>query len=421
MRVAILLSALLAAGPALAQSPKPATSPVDRSLDDARTDSSRRDVEKYMAEGKPEVVLQKLAGAHNLGTPLPPDMLALEARLSAEAGDVLRAKTALDAYFSKVQASDPDYAASRALLRQIEPKLAKAKADRIAQLAAAAKESSAREGDVRERMAETAAARKRIEADVARRVEYFRDCPTCPEMTPIKPGGFLNGDPTGIGSKDERPAHYVTIAKPYALGRYEVTFDEWDACVADGGCKSKANDEGWGRGQLPVINVNWFDAQEYVTWLSAKTGQRYRLPSNAEWEFAARAGTTTDFHWGATISHEFANYGGEECCGGKVEGTDQWFHTAPTGSFAPNANGLYDVLGNVREWTEDCSHDNGYVGAPTDGSAWLTACDTDGDFRAYRGGSWGVMPFLIRVSNKGRIAPDVKFNNLGFRVARDLP
>ena len=197
----------------------------------------------------------------------------------------------------------------------------------------------------------------------------FRDCPNCPEMVVIPAGQFRMGDLDGDGSSREKPVHAVRIAKPFAMGRYEVTFAEYDRYAQATG-KEKPDDT-WnsGRGNHPVINVSWQDAQGYVKWLSRETGQRYRLPSEAEWEYAARAGSTTTYYWGNSPSggHENADedYGWP---------SDGYKHTAPVGSFIPNQFGLYDMSGNVREYVEDCWHNN-YQGAPVDGSAWVSGDD----------------------------------------------
>ena len=168
---------------------------------------------------------------------------------------------------------------------------------------------------------------------------------------------------------DERPQHTVTVAKPFALAKFEVTFADWDACVTGGGCNGyKPNDQHWERGERPVINASWDDAQAYVAWLSAVTAKTYRVLSEAEYEYAARAGTTTAYPWGDEIKlagRVMANCNG---CGGP------WANlkTAPVGAFPPNKFGLYDMVGNVYEWTEDCGHGN-YFDAPSDGSPWLEA------------------------------------------------
>ena len=164
------------------------------------------------------------------------------------------------------------------------------------------------------------------------------------------------GDWAGVGSHWEKPVHRVTVP-PFWMGKYEVTFEEWDACTAEGVC-IEADDEGWGRGRRPVINVSPNDIDGYIEWLNQKTGKRYRLPSEAEWEYAVRGGSQTRYWWGDTSSHEWANYGKEECCEGEVSGRDRWLNTSPVGSFPVNPYGLYDTAGNVREWTADCWHSN---------------------------------------------------------------
>ncbi|MEZ6030154.1 MAG: SUMF1/EgtB/PvdO family nonheme iron enzyme [Hyphomonadaceae bacterium] len=192
-------------------------------------------------------------------------------------------------------------------------------------------------------------------------IRTFRDCASCPEMALLPGGSFTMGDIAGKGYAQEKPPHEVMIARPFAIGVYEVTFAEWDACVADGGCDGyRPSDAGWGRDKRPVINVSWYDAKAYTDWLSAKTGKPYRLPSEAEWEFAARAGTSTLFWWGNEVGQGHANCPG---CGSQWDGTQ----TAPVGSFSPNAFGLYDTAGNALEWVEDCGSDN-YNETPTDGA-----------------------------------------------------
>ena len=182
---------------------------------------------------------------------------------------------------------------------------------------------------------------------------------------------------------DEGPQRTVTIARQFAVGRFPVTFDEWDACAADGGCNGyKPSDEGWGRGRRPVINVSWDDAKDYAAWLAKKTGKSYRLLTGAEYEYATRAGTQTAYYWGNNIGTNNANC---HACG------SQWDArvTAALGSFPPNGFGLYDMVGNVEEWMEDCYHES-YVGAPTDGSAWIEGADCSN--RIVRAGSWFFAP-----------------------------
>lgn len=238
----------------------------------------------------------------------------------------------------------------------------------------------------------------------------FRDCDQCPEMVVIPAGSYQMGDVSGRGFfSSEYPVHRVTIEYPFAVGKYEVTFDEWDACVAAGGCSHQPNDEGWGRGTRPVIDVSWEDAQEYVTWLSGETGKPYRLLSEAEWEYVARAGTTTRYWWGNKIGTNNANCDG---CGSQWDDKS----TAPVGSFTANAFGVFDTAGNVWEWVKDCWNDD-YKGAPTDGRAW-----TSGDCtrRVWRGGSWDLFPENVRPAFRFRYYPGDRFNYHGFRIARTL-
>jgi len=245
----------------------------------------------------------------------------------------------------------------------------------------------------------------------------FQDCGDCPEMVVVPAGSFQMGSNTG--DNDEKPVRTVKIGYSFAVGVYEVTFAEWDACKADRRCHNPSDEgwsnkpgspERWGRGRRPVMNVSWDDAQQYVRWLSQKTGQTYRLLSEAEWEYVARAGTKTRFWWGDDIGSGQANCTG---CGGPQDDRK----TVPVGSFKANAFGLYDVHGNVLEWVEDCYHDN-YQGAPEDGSAWH-AFSCDG--RVLRGGSWFNFPLLLRSANRIPSAPDYLSSNMGFRVARTLP
>jgi formylglycine-generating enzyme required for sulfatase activity len=239
----------------------------------------------------------------------------------------------------------------------------------------------------------------------------FRECAKdCPEMIVIPAGGFPMGSlPTDKGAyTNELPQHNVTIAKPFAVSKYDVTFADWDACVSVGACP-KAADSGYGRDTKPVINVGWDDAQTYVAWLSKMTGQTYRLLTEAEWEYAARAGTTTAYYWGDDIGKNNANCDG---CGSEWDAKQ----TSPVGSFKPNAFGLYDMAGNVWQWVQDCYYDS-YNGAPSDGSAWTSgACSK----RVVRGGSWSYDPQVLRSAYRFGDSTDNRINDLGFRVGRTL-
>ncbi|MGP0088519.1 MAG: formylglycine-generating enzyme family protein [Xanthobacteraceae bacterium] len=237
-------------------------------------------------------------------------------------------------------------------------------------------------------------------------------------MVVVPAGSFMMGSPSSEEHRDEDegPQHQVTLSKPFAVGRFAVTFEEWDVCTADGGCKGyEPKDEGWGRGRQPVINVSWDDAKAYVTWLSRKTGKTYRLLSEAEREYAARAGTETPFWWGVSISTGQANYEGTITYGGGAKGEYRQ-RTLPVDSFKRNPWGLYQVHGNVYEWVEDCYHDS-YAGAPTDGSAWLSG---DCSHRVVRGGSWFFFAWDLRAANRDEHAAFSRRNDLGFRLGRTL-
>ena len=233
-----------------------------------------------------------------------------------------------------------------------------------------------------------------------------------PTMVEIPEGSFRMGCLNNGGGcyLSQLPVHDVNIPR-FALSRYEVTFEQWDACVDAGGCNGyRPDDRGWGRGDRPVIRVSWNNAKSYVSWLSQQTGKEYRLPSESEWEYAARAGTETVFHWGNEVGSNRANCDG---CGSQWDATQ----TAPVGSFAPNAWGLYDIHGNVWEWTEDCRGIDTYDGAPTDGSAWLAEpCS----MRILRGGGWDNHSDFSRSSYRGSADATLGTDVLGLRVALTL-
>lgn len=290
---------------------------------------------------------------------------------------------------------------------------------------------------------------------------HFRDCDVCPEMVVIPPGRFMMGaTPFEIsgyddGDPDAEPYHEVTISYPFAIGVYEITFDEWDACVADGGCDGyRPDDKGWGRGRRPVINVSWRDAQTYVAWLRQKTGKRYRLPSEAEWEYAARAGTRFRYFFGndesllcryangldASVSGPaFGLLSGKNCLCNDSSG----LKTMPVGSYRPNAFGLYDMLGNVAEWVEDRYFGSvpgrklGYEEAPADGRAWLKLDPSDPrschawperdramrcKLRVVRGGDFWLLgtPFFLTVYRRMSNVEDKRLDSIGFRVVREI-
>ncbi|KAF0171526.1 MAG: hypothetical protein FD160_3703, partial [Caulobacteraceae bacterium] len=230
----------------------------------------------------------------------------------------------------------------------------------------------------------------------------FRDCDACPQMVPVPAGSFLLGSPDSEPRRQpyEGPQQQVTLAS-FAVGASEVTFAQWDACVADGGCSGYTPaDKGWGRGDRPVMSVSWRDASAYVAWLSRKTGRAYRLPTEAEWEYAARAGTTTAYWWGPAYDPSRTPLG----------------KTAEATSDPVNAFGLHHVAGNVREWVQDC-YVSGYSAASQSGAAITTG---NCNLRVVRGGGYRDRAGEMRIANRGRNAQTVRDSTVGFRVAAAL-
>ena len=289
--------------------------------------------------------------------------------------------------------------------------------------------------------------------------QRLRDCPNCPEMVVIPAGTFIMGSPEsendrlrfvineagevvhwtvrelvlGDGEEladglrlvePEGPQRYVTFAAPFAVSIAEITFAEWDACARASGCGGLIPDnEGWGRGSRPVIHVSWEDARAYAEWLSNETGQQYDLLSEAQWEYAARAGTETARFWGRR-SDQCLYANGADASGlrkypdwndaGTAQCSDGYPETAPVRSFEPNAFGLHDMLGNVSEWTRDCWNER-YSGGPMDGTAWESG---DCTRRVTRGGSWINQTGNLRAANRYPYSVDQGDRTIGFRVAR---
>jgi formylglycine-generating enzyme required for sulfatase activity len=244
-------------------------------------------------------------------------------------------------------------------------------------------------------------------------ISSFTECVRdCPQMIVVPAGSFMMGSPPTETNHQaaEEPKHSVTLAKPFAVSIYEITFADWDACATYGDCDPRINDSGWGRGQQPVMNVTWNDAKRYVRWLSTMTGEPYRLLSEAEYEYAARGGNQTVYPWGNAMGADKANCNG---CGSRWDSVQ----TAPVGSFAANLFGLYDMVGNINEWVEDCLHAN-YQGAPADGSAWIEGGTCS--LRMGRGGNFGSLPIGLRSATRYRDPPEFRGSGLGFRVARTL-
>ena len=296
----------------------------------------------------------------------------------------------------------------------------------------------------RERQAAEEAERERRaaeEADRERQVgREFRDCAGCPEMVVVPSGSFRMGSPSSESERDdnEGPRHRVRISQPFAVGVYEVTRGEFSQFISETGYSTgySTGDSCWiwegddwddrsGRtwrspgfsqsDREPVVCVSWNDAKEYAGWLSAKTGYDYRLLSESEWEYVARAGTETEFHTGRRITTDQANFNGKHTYNGSSEGVYRR-ETVSVGSFPGNDFGLHDVHGNVWEWVEDCWNGS-YDGAPTDGSAWISgACQ----YRVLRGGSWNYLPGDLRSANRNWDSVGIRNYDLGFRIARTL-
>jgi formylglycine-generating enzyme required for sulfatase activity len=242
----------------------------------------------------------------------------------------------------------------------------------------------------------------------------FNDCAGCPRMVVIPAGEFTMGSPPAEQGAEAQ--HRVTIATPFAVSKFEITFDEWDACVAEGGCGGyRPDDGGWGRGKRPVINISWEDGKAYADWISRKTGQPYRLLSEAEWEYAARAGTTTPYFHGHTLASSIANYDGSTDGSGPSEVNRQ--STMPVGSFPANEFGLHDMHGNVSEWVEDCWQDDYGPRTPTDGSPWL---EGNCNGRVVRGGSWEDSQVELRSAARTGGSKEDRFYTDGLRIARGL-
>lgn len=255
-----------------------------------------------------------------------------------------------------------------------------------------------REQTMRNAEAERAQTKAKVEALLA---DYFVAIPA---------GSFMMGGEHG--GTDEGPVRKVTLPA-FKLGKTEVTFELYDLCVASSSCYSVPKDEGWGRDQRPVVNVSYRDiTRQFLPWLNGLTGRDYRLPSEAEWEYAARAGSTTEYAWGDNISCDLARYdgGAASVCNARAAGNRG---TVPVKSFSANAFGLYDLHGNTWEWVEDCWNPN-YSGAPTDGSAWIHGnCEV----RVLRGGAWDHDKASLRSANRFYFAHKTRKSNFGFRLA----
>ncbi|MCC7167564.1 MAG: SUMF1/EgtB/PvdO family nonheme iron enzyme [Rhodospirillales bacterium] len=246
-----------------------------------------------------------------------------------------------------------------------------------------------------------------LAAHAAQAAEAFRDCPQCPEMIAIKPGTFAMG---GTRAENEQPVHTVTLTKPYAIAKYELTFDEWEMCRVAGACTRDPDLHDWGRGRQPVINLAIADIAQYLAWLSKLTGKTYRLPSEADWEYAARGGIDGAYWWGETMKPGHANC---RDCGAEPWGGDR---AAPVGTFPPNPYGLHEMNGNLWEWTADCWAPN-HNQAPTDGSP---RPGPDNCQRVIKGGAWYYYAPLSRPASRARQDPRQWSYTVGVRLAREM-
>lgn len=250
--------------------------------------------------------------------------------------------------------------------------------------------------------------------------QEFQDCGRCPRMVVVPTGRFLMGSPAGKGADDEHPQHAVTIARALAIGKFEVTFDEFDACAELGGGCTRPYDYGWGRGNRPAVSVSWDEAQKYLAWLSKETGKQYRLLSESEYEYAARGGKQSVYPWGDAIKLNGKAMADCSDCGSLWDDRQ----AAPVGQFIANGFGLYDMVGNVWEWVEDCYHPGYEIGAsqgkaeaPPNGLPWI---DKQCHERVVRGGSWDYDPQYLRSAVRDRNSSFFQGSDLGFRVARTL-
>jgi len=327
--------------------------------------------------------------------------------VDAEDAEIARLK--LEKAEAQAQARQAQAQAERERLARIEAeRQAKRRAKKQAEIERLKRETAEAQAQARQTQAQ--AERERLAQIQARRKKtskVFRDTlkkgSQGPQMVRIPAGSFQMGSKNG--SSDEKPVHQVSLSA-FALGKYEVTFAEYDKFAQATG-KSKPSDQGWGRGNRPVINVSWHDAVAYAKWLSQQTGHTYRLPTEAEWEYAARAGTTTKYWWGNQIGSNKANCGNSHC-------GDSFQYTAPVGSFRPNQFGIYDTVGNVWEWCYDIYSGDYYSSSPRSNPKGPST----GRARVLRGGAWNGAAQYARAGGRNSDSPDDRSDALGFRLAR---
>ena len=407
-RISVLLALVLALSFAQAQ-----TSVLPKEV---QADLIMRQIIADVGEGRTASALAAIDAYRELDVGLPPALLFLEARAAEVEGDAVRATTALEAYFNAAGRDDERYSEALERYARLQP-LAERQAleQRLEEAADAIAEG--RYADALENAEAFLAATQtgdplRVtalrlqDAAEAGRAGAARALLASLEMVDIPAGRFQMGNRRGHRDGRERPVRRVQVPA-FRLGKYPVTFEQYDRyCQA--ARVSCPDDSGFGRGDRPVINVTWDEAQAFVRWLNEHGGNGFRLPTEAEWEYAARAGTTTEYPWGDRMEPRRANCRESDC-------QDGFPNTSPVGSFPANAFGLYDMHGNVWEWVQDCWNSN-YRGAPTDGSAWLSgSCGS----RVRRGGSWYYEAGWLRSSSRSRTNAGTRRNNNGFRLAQD--
>ena len=344
-----------------------------------------------------------LGRAYATGLGVPQDYVAAHKWFNlADGRGSARAAAERDALEYEMTAQER--AAARKLARAWRPAGKPAAAQKSAKRKPAAAPKSVKRKPADSKQARQIAEQKRLDL-LWPAGKQFRDCDFCPQMVVVPAGRFT------MGGESEGPRHRVTIPRRFAVGMYEITFEEWDACVKAGGCGNhRAGDRNWGRDRRPAIYVSWRDARSYVRWLRQLLGQPYRLLSEAEWEYAARAGTRSAFPWGVAAGRKRANCKG---CGSRWDGRK----TAKVGTFPANVFGLHDMHGNVREWVQDCWHAS-YRSAPADGSAWTTGSNCR--MRVLRGGSWSDIPWDIRSASRRAGKYKARNSKSGFRIALTL-
>ncbi len=257
----------------------------------------------------------------------------------------------------------------------------------------------------------------KLSVDKVKPGEEMQDCDQCPKMVVVPAGTFVMGSAANEKgyNKSEGPQRQVAISRPFAVSKFEITFDEWEACALEGGCNAhKPKDSGWGQGRRPVIHVSWDDAKAYIEWLRQKTGKPYRLLSEAEWEYAARGGTTGAFATGSAITTLQANYDASALTGKRSDAAYRG-KSIEVGSFTPNPYGLHDMHGNVMEWVEDCWNAD-HNGAPADGSPRGGDCKR----RVLKGGAWYYEADYLRSAARQSYPAKTRLNVVGFRIARTL-